>query len=157
MIPDFRAGDFLLATAGAFLGSRGQYLPQSDQTAVLCTTNNVRVGPIRPEDLCFDGDPPLSPITRRPAPLVNFATMSWPRQPDLGEYVLTIREGGNWLIRLEARDIAMGGRSFGPDWWVPTILPEHRAWLQNLVHEHQETPGIYRVDRDAGGDAGGPA
>ena len=155
MIPDFRAGDFLLVTGGEFLGQRGYCIPQSNQNIVLSEADGSRTGAIRLADLCFDGDPPLSPLTRRPAPLVNFATMRWPRQPDLGEYTLTIREGGNWLIRLEARDIAMGGRSFGPDWWVPTILPEHRAWLQNFAHEHQETPGVYHVDRDAGGDAGG--
>lgn len=154
MIPDFHPGDFLLVTAGKFLGRRGHCLKITDgMTALAEPPNGGRVGPLAISDLCFDGDPPLSPSTRRPSPLAAFASLLWPKQPDLAEYALIVEPDG-WKIMVGTRHIAHGGRAFGPDWWVPTILPEHRALLQNLIHEQQSTPGTHHIG-DAEGDAGG--
>lgn len=139
--PKFISGDWVTVIA---TGDRGLALPHDEQFYLITDPNGERIGPFAADVIRFDGDPPLA-RNGRPSVIAAFPGLGWPKQPEVGDYVLTVVAGGGWRIRLGLSDIAMGGRPGGPDWWVPTILPAHRAQLQDLIHGNQDRPGEYRV------------
>ncbi len=98
------------------------------------------------QNVRFDGNPPLHPDTGRPTTLFK-KDYVWPLQPSLGDFELVVAQHkrNGWTIRVGPETIAFGGRIDVEDYWSPTLLPAHRAWLQALLHEQGTNPGVHRV------------
>lgn len=149
----FRSGDYGMVVADNIAvreGERGLIAAFDDDVVEMNLIDPPRRCRVPRSIVRFDGDPPLHPDTGRPITLIN-NDRKWPLQPKLADYVLRVhaQKHNGWLIFTgepgKTQTHAFGGRVDVEDYWNPTMLPAHRAWLQSLLHEAGTTPGDHKV------------